>query len=62
MNDKLFLPGLILLLLGIFFGMVTPTIWYFIGDKNNTLTCCLPIIFNSILIILGICLIVLGNT
>jgi len=62
MNDKLFIPGLILLLLGIFFGMITPALWCFMGENNNKCTCCFPIIFNSSLIIIGICLIVMANT
>lgn len=62
MNDQLFISGLILLLIGCCLGMITPAVWCFIGDKNNKFTCCFPIIFNSTLIIIGVCLVVLGKT
>ncbi len=62
MNDKYFVPGLVLLLLGIFLGMITPALWCFVCENNNKFTCCCPIIFNSALIISGVCLIVIANT
>lgn len=62
MNDKLFIPGLILLLLGICLGAITPAIWCFIGDNNTKFTCCFPIIINTTLIICGVSLVVISNT
>lgn len=62
MNDKFFIPGLIILLLGIFFGMITPAIWCFCGENMNRFTCCFPIVFNSILVIIGVCLLVFSST
>ena len=62
MNDTLFIPGLIIFLLGIFFGMITPVYWCYLGENASKLTCCFPIILNSALIIIGICLIVFSST
>lgn len=61
MNDTLFIPGLIIFLLGMFFGMITPVYWCYLGDNATKLTCCFPIVFNSILIIIGISLIVFST-
>ena len=60
MNNKLFIPGLIILLVGILFSLITPAIWCYFGTSSNKFTCCFPIVLNSILVIIGICLLVLA--
>ena len=62
MNDTFFIPGLIIFLLGVFFGLITPAYWCYLGENATKLTCCFPIIFNSTLIIIGVCLIVISST
>lgn len=61
MNDSLFIPGLIVLLLGIFIVMITPAIWCCYSENMNKITCCVPVVLSSILIIMGISLLVISS-
>lgn len=62
MNDKLFLIGLIIFLVGIFFAMITPVIWCYVGENISKFSCCFPIFLNSMLIVTGVCLLVISTT
>lgn len=61
MNQNLYIPGIVILLIGVLFSLLTPVFWCYFGDCNR-LTCCIPVICNSVLIITGVCLIVFATT